>query len=131
MVSRETLFHAAVAGVALLLALVTTWAFPDAGSTVRALALMVLYGLVYAGGHLLLALRGRDGSVPVSARWRFVALVAVLVVLGAVAYLTDPVDAGPVTTDDLLGAVGVGAAVAYLAVEGVSGYRASVADRRS
>jgi uncharacterized membrane protein (UPF0182 family) len=131
MVSRETLFHAAVAGLVLLVALATTWVFPDTDSTLRALVLMVLYGLVYAGGHLFLALRGRDGSVPVSARWRFVALVGFLVVLGAVAYLTDPVDVGPVTTDDLLGAAGVGAAVAYLAVEGVSGYRASVVDQRS
>lgn len=125
MVSRDTKYHA-LAVVTAVGSLVVLQAFvPGDGPALQAVTLVVLYGLVLGGAHLALALRGEDGLVPVASRWRFLRLVAVLLALGAVAIVTDPVPVGPVTSFDLLAVIAGVAVVAYLAVEARDGYRES------
>ncbi|MFB6196620.1 MAG: hypothetical protein ABEI80_10645 [Haloplanus sp.] len=122
MVSRDTTVHAAVvaASVAALLAL--SWTFPDADGPVLTLVVLVLYGFVLAGAHLFLAWLGEDGVVPVSSRWRFVGVVAGVLVLGGVSLVTDPVSLGPVSSDFVFAVLAVAGILAYWVLEARSGY---------
>lgn len=126
MVSRDTKYHALAVVTAVGSLVVLQTLVPEGGGLVgRAVAFVVLYGLVLGGAHLALALRGEDGLVPVASRWRFLRLVAVLLSLGAVAIVTDPVPVGPVTSFDLLAAAAGVAVVGYLTAEARGGYRES------
>jgi len=83
------------------------------------------YVVVFAGSHIYLALRGDGDSVPVSARWRFVALVVV-----AVIGMVIGVSAGSVTVVGVRLSTVVGLSVALLFVgywlyEAREGYRGS------
>ncbi|MEF8853196.1 MAG: hypothetical protein V5A28_12400 [Haloarculaceae archaeon] len=122
MVSRDTTVHAAVVTVSVAALLALGWAFPDVAPPVLTLALLVLYGFVLAGAHLFLAWRGEGGAVPVSSRWRFVGVVAGVLVLGGISLLTDPVSLGPVSSDSVLAALAVAGILAYWLLEARSGY---------
>ncbi|MFB6150946.1 MAG: hypothetical protein ABEJ40_03985 [Haloarculaceae archaeon] len=127
MVSTDTAVHVAVLTVAVASLFVLDAVFAGStGAVPQAATFLVLNGLVLAGAHFLLAVLGRDGLVPVDARWRFVGAVAVLLALGTVGILTDPVSLGPVTTDELLAALGVLTMLGYLVSEARAGYRESV-----
>jgi len=122
MVSKDTTVHAAVVAVSIAALLVLSWTFPDVESPVLTFAVLVLYGFVLAGAHLFLAWLGEDGIVPTTSRWRFVGLVAGVVVLAAVAVLTDPISLGPVSSDFVLAVVAIAGILAYWVLEANSGY---------
>jgi len=71
------------------------------------------------------SVRGEDGLVPVSARWRYLAALVVfalaLVAIGTGGGRT----LGPVSLETVGTVVAALAVVGYLAVESVSGYRAT------
>lgn len=125
MVSRDTSVHAGVVAVSIAALLVLSWLFPDAESSIVTFAVLVCYGFVLAGAHLFLAWLGDDGVVPVSSRWRFVGLVAGVVVLAAVAVSTEPVSIGPVSSDFVLAVVAVAGILVYWVLEAGSGYEAA------
>ena len=122
MVSRDTRVHAAVVAVSILALLAFSWAFPDTESPVLVFAVLVVYGFILAGAHLFLAWLGEDGVVPVSSRWRFVGIVAGVLLLGAISLVTDPVQLGPVSSDFVLAVVAVAGILVYWVLEASSGY---------
>jgi hypothetical protein len=122
MVSSDTAVHAAVVAVSIAALLVLNWAFPNLDSSVLTFVGLVCYGFVLGGAHLVLAVLGTDGVVPVTSRWRFVGLVAGVVGLAAVSAFTDPVPLGPVSSDLVLGVVAVAGILAYWVLEAASGY---------
>ena len=122
MVSSDTTVHAAVVAVSIVTLLALNWAFPGVESSVLTFLGLVCYGFVLAGAHLVLAVLGRDGVVPVASRWRFVGLVAGVVGLAAVSAFTDPVPLGPVSSDLVLAVLAVTGLLAYWALEAASGY---------
>jgi len=72
---------------------------------------------VFGGAHLYYAVRGEDGTVPVTARWRYVGLLAVLLAVGALVAVGGARTLGTV--------VAVLALATYVLTESVAGYRAS------
>ncbi|WP_415382750.1 hypothetical protein [Halosimplex sp. TS25] len=128
MVSRDTAVHVTVVALAFASLAALSPSVFDAESPFAVVALVAFNGVVLAGAHLYLAWRGEDGLVPVSARWRFVAAVGVVVVLGATAAVTEPVAVGPVTTDGLLTALAGVVAAGYLLLEARAGYRDSTGE---
>jgi hypothetical protein len=122
MVSRDTRVHAAVVAVSILVLLALNWAFPDTESPVLVFAVILVYGFILAGAHLFLAWLGESGVVPVASRWRFVGVVAGVLLLGAISLVTDPVQLGPVTTDFVLAVVAVSGILVYWVLEASSGY---------
>jgi len=122
MVSRDTRVHAAVVAVSILVLLALSWAFPDTESPVLVFASLIVYGFVLAGAHLFLAWLGEGGVVPVSSRWRFVGIVAGVLLLGAISLVTDPVQMGPVSSDFVLSVVAVAGILVYWVLEASSGY---------
>lgn len=126
MVSRETKVHviAVVLGIGALVVVSVTGI---AGSFLgRVLATALMYGLMFAGGHLYFALRGEGGTVPVRSRWRFVALAGAAIVLVSIATGAGNVTVGTVQIRTLAGWGFLGVLVAYFVVEGIAGYRESV-----
>lgn len=122
MVSRDTTVHAAVVAVSIAALLALSWAFPGVESPVLAVGVLVCYGFVLAGAHFFLAWRGEDGVVPVTSRWRFVGVVAGVLVLGAVSLVTDSVSFGPVSSDFVLAVLALVGILAYWVLEARSGY---------
>lgn len=126
MVSRETGVHVVcvVAGFAALAGLTlagVTESFPG-----QVLAIGLFYGLTLGGSHLYFALRGDDEMVPVTSRWRFVALVTAMTVL-AVAVISGPdAEIAGIAVVSLAGWTFAVLLVAYFLVEGVAGYRQSM-----
>lgn len=126
MISRDTAVHVAVLALAVGSLAVLAVVAPDGrGRVPRVVAFVAFNGLVLAGAHLYLAARGEAGMVPVASRWRFVGFVGVLLALGSLALLTDPVALGPVSSDAVLAGFAVLSAVVYLAAEALDGYRES------
>ena len=124
MVSRDTVVHVVVASLAIVLLVLADVA--GLGITEGATAGVVFiafYGVILGGAHLVLALLGEDGMIPVEARWRYVtALAVVLVGAGLVAY-GGTSSIGPLEIRTLgYALVGI-TAVVYVVVEGVAGYR--------
>ncbi|MFP8957459.1 hypothetical protein ACLI4Y_12070 [Natrialbaceae archaeon A-CW3] len=124
MVSRDTVVHVVVASLAIVLLVLADVA--GLGITEGATAGVVFiafYGMILGGAHLVLALLGEDGMIPVEARWRYVtALAVVLVGAGLVAY-GGTSSIGPLEFRTLgYALVGI-TAVVYVVVEGLAGYR--------
>lgn len=126
MVSRDTRVHLAAIGAAVVLLAVTSLLSLDSGTHLA--VGIVAYGVVVAGAHAYLAWRGEDGLVPVAARRRFVAAVALLLALGAAGALGPDGRLLGVPYDSVLAGVGVLVALAYLLYEARDGYLASRAD---
>jgi hypothetical protein len=125
MVSRDTAVHAVVVAVAIAALFALNLSFPDLDGSVLTVAVLGCYGLVLGGAHLFLAWSGDDGLVPVASRWRFVGVVAGVVVLGVTSLVTDPVSLGPVSSDAVLTVVAVTGVLGYWALEARSGYAES------
>jgi hypothetical protein len=124
MLSRDTTVHLTVVALAMVGLTAALWLPSD--PAVMAVAFAGYNGAILAGAHLYLAWRGEDGIVPVASRWRFVAAVAAVLSLAALAFVTDPVSLGPVTSDAVLRGGAAVVAVAYLVVEARDGYRDSI-----
>ncbi|QPV62216.1 hypothetical protein I7X12_15935 [Halosimplex litoreum] len=124
MVSRDTSVHLVV--VALAMAGLTAALWLPSDPAVMAVAFAGYNATVLAGAHLYLAWRGEDGLVPVASRWRFVAAVAAVLSLVALAAFTDPVSIGPVSSDAVLRGSAAVVALTYLVVEARDGYRESL-----
>ncbi|WIV68082.1 hypothetical protein [Natrialbaceae archaeon AArc-T1-2] len=126
MVSRETIVHvcAVLLAVFLLFALEYAGILPETGPAPVWVALL-FYGLVFGGAHLYLALRGEGGIVPVEARWRYLAMLVVL--LGAGAVIVSAGDRSIVGVE--LESVGIAVVVltvlVYFVDEAVAGYRSA------
>jgi len=130
MVSKDTTVHVAVVVLAVvsLVVLATVFeSFYRSGNPeiARAITFVVLNGLVLAGAHLVLALRGEDGVVPLEARWRYLALLAIVFTSGAVAAYGQDTTVGPVELRDLGVGVALLAVLVYAVAEFASGYRTS------
>ncbi|MCU4799552.1 hypothetical protein OB920_04090 [Halobacteria archaeon HArc-gm2] len=126
MLSRETRVHVlcVVVGVAAFGVLAVTSITETPGGQV--LAIGVFYGLSHAGAHLYFALRGEDGMIPVSSRWRFVGVVAALVVLMVVLATAREIEIAGVTVGSIAGWTYGFLVIAYFLVEGVAGYRQTI-----
>lgn len=127
MVSRDTSVHivAVLTGVSVLL-LSEMVLHPGGTSTVVSGAIALLfYALVLGGSHLYLALRGEGGMVPVDARWRYVALIAVMLSGAAVALYGNDVTVASVELRTIGAGVGGLAVVTYFVSEILDGYRAT------
>jgi hypothetical protein len=125
MVSRERVVHASAVflGILVLLAAESVFDIGSESPVLSGAVIVLFYGLVLGGAHLYFALRGEDGIVPVESRWRYVALLAVLLGSGAVAAYGQDTAVGPLD----LRSVGVAtlAILAYVVSEVTSGYRSS------
>ena len=124
MVSRDTAVQAVAVVAATTLAVLSTQ-FGSAPSGIALLLGAASSVVVFAGSHVYLALRGDGETVPVAARWRFVALVvlAVATMVVGFAYGTVTVAGTPLST--LLGPVVAALFVGYWLYEARDGYRAS------
>ncbi len=128
MVSRDTAVHAVVVAVAIAALFALNLSLPDLDGSVLTVAVLGCYGLVLGGAHLFLAWSGDDGLVPAASRWRFVGVVAGVVLLGATSLVTDPVSLGPVSSDVVLTVVAVTGVLGYWALEARSGYAESTSE---
>lgn len=126
MVSRDTIVHtcAVVLAIAVLLG-VEYYDVGTNGGPAPVPVFLLFYGLVLGGAHLYLAVRGEDGLVPVEARWRYVAMLAVLLGAGAVIFYGGDRTVGTVRLEQVgFGIVAV-TILGYFLTESVAGYRAS------
>lgn len=109
----------------------TSWAVQSYGLSNAAFtaANVVFNVLVFGGAHLYLAARGEGGSVPVDARWRFLAFLGVVAAAALLAVAFGSSVEAALSVD--VRALGVGfvvvAGVAYLVVEVRSSYRDAMA----
>ncbi|WP_436344828.1 hypothetical protein [Natronorubrum sp. FCH18a] len=126
MVSRDTSVHvgAVLLGIAVLVMVEYVGIGPAEGPTPVSVFLL-FYGLVLGGAHFYLAVRGEDGLVPVDARWRYVAMLAVLLVAGAVVFYGGERTVATVELEMVGLAAIVLTLLAYFVSESVAGYRAS------
>ncbi|USZ70457.1 hypothetical protein [Natronosalvus halobius] len=125
MVSRDTRVHLVAIALAIaIFAVVSRFDFATDGPE-HLVAFLVSYGIIFGGAHLYLAARGDDGMIPTASRWRYVAVVAVFLLVGALLWVAGDAALGPVTVRQIGLAVLTLTALVYLAVESVSGYRAT------
>ncbi|MCU4740430.1 hypothetical protein OB955_01605 [Halobacteria archaeon AArc-m2/3/4] len=126
MVSRDTAVHICAVVAAFLLLVVIEYAGAGSGADPAPFPVFLLfYGLVLGGAHLYLAIRGESGLVPVEARWRYVAMLAVLLGAGAVIFYGGDRTVGTVRLEQLGFAIVVVTIVAYFLTESIAGYRES------
>jgi hypothetical protein len=123
MVSRDTTIHIVAVTIALIVLAVATDSNLATGPMATA-AVLLFYGLVLGGAHLYLALRDKDGMIPVESRWRYLAMLTVLLGVGAVIIYE-----GERTIATLkLESIGVGIIIftllVYFIVESAASYRA-------
>ena len=124
MVSRDTAVQIPAVVVATVLAGLSVQFGP--GTTGASLLLgAASYVVVFAGGHAYLALRGDGESVPVAARWRFVALVVAAVAALVVGFSLRGVRVGAIRLTTVLGLCVATLFAGYWLYEARSGYRAS------
>jgi len=128
--SERTVHFAAVALAFAVLA-GTSWAvqsseLSDAAFTASNVVFNVL---VFGGAHLYLAARGEGGSVPVDARWRFLAFLGAVAVAALLAVAFGGRVEAALGVDVRVLGVGfaVVAGVAYLVVEARASYRDAMA----
>ena len=123
---RETTVHGAIVFVAVSAVVVAdyTGILPESGP-VAGVVSMLVFGAIFGGAHLYYAVRGEDGTVPVTARWRYVGLLAVLLAVGTLVTVGGDRSLGPVSARTVGTVVGVLALATYVLTESVAGYRAS------
>ena len=126
MLSRETAVHVSAVSVALAILVAASYADVGVDDGPAWVAFFVLfYGLVLGGAHLYFALRGEDGMIPVEARWRYVATLAVVLVSVAIVASAGDRTVGALEVRTVAGAVAGLAIAVYLGIESVAGYRAT------
>ncbi|MFP8889826.1 hypothetical protein ACLI4U_08635 [Natrialbaceae archaeon A-CW2] len=126
MLSRETAVHAVIVAVTI----VSFVLLDRAGVAVfdgpsAAVAFVAFYAILLGGAHLVFALQGVDGMIPVDARWRY--LAALVVVLGgsALVFYGEGLAVGPLELSTLGYAIVAVTVIGYVVIEGVAGYRAT------
>jgi hypothetical protein len=129
--TNERSVHFTAVALAFAVLAGTSWAvqaygLSDAAFTAANVAFNVL---VFGGAHLYLAARGEGGSVPVDARWRFLAFLGVVAAAALIAVAFGPSVEAALGVD--VRALGVGfvvvVGVAYLAIEARASYRDAMA----
>ena len=124
MLSTETRIHVGAVSLAIVVVAVASvtgvLSEPGLASSITGL---IAYGLLFGGGHLYLAVRGEDGLVPVAARWRYLAMLGILLGTGGLLLLGSERQVGPIAVETVGTAVVVGTIVGYFLVEGIAGYR--------
>mgnify|MGYP000227021030 CR=1 FL=1 len=126
MVSRETRLQLVVGTVATLLLFVAATLLETSGfSTLLGAVVLVYYGLLFGGTHLYLAWRGEGGSVPVDSRWRFLVVLAALLVLGAIGAFGPDGRVAGIRFDAVLAWIGVVILLGYWVLEARDGYLAN------
>lgn len=124
MVSRDTKVHLVAVALALGTYILVASFLPAAlSSWEAAIGLFIFQGIGFGGAHLYLAIRGEGGMVPPDARWRYVAvLTLVMVAVGVSIYAGDrtvaDVDLVWFSRSFILVVV-----VVYLVVEAIESYR--------
>jgi len=124
--SRETAVHGVFVFVAVSAVVVAeyTGILPESGPAAGVVSVLVL-GAIFGGAHLYYAIRSKDGTVPVAARWRYVGLLTALLVVGTLVTVGGDRSLGPVGVGTTGTVVGVLALATYLVTESVAGYRSS------
>lgn len=93
--------------------------------SVGAAGSVVFNAIVFGGAHLYLAARGKDGSVPVASRWRFLAFLGAVVVAAVAVVMVGGETEAAMGVDAR--SVGYGfvlvIGLAYLVTEARAGYR--------
>jgi hypothetical protein len=124
MVSTETKVHVGAASLAILVVAVASLMGILAESGLASgITALIAYGLLFGGGHLYLAVRGEEGTVPVEARWRYLAMLGILLGTGGLVLVGSGRQVGPIAVETIGTAVVVGTIVGYFLVEGIAGYR--------
>ncbi|WP_435551338.1 hypothetical protein [Natrinema sp. CGMCC1.2065] len=85
--------------------------------------LLVFYGIALGGGHLYLALRNEGSDVPPSARWRYLAVLIILLVAGAALAVNGEQTIATIELRTIGRAVIGVTIVGYVLTEAVDGYR--------
>lgn len=130
MVSRDTTVHIGAVLLAMFVFFLLQFLGSEVGTDgVSVVVFLLVYGLVFGGSHLYLALRGDDGMVPVGARWRYLAMVAVLLVTGAVSLTVGTQTVGGIEVNTIVLLVAVVTLVSYFVTENISSYRESAGER--
>lgn len=126
MVSRDTIVHtcAVVLAIAVLLG-VEHYDVGTDGGPAPVPVFLLFYGLVLGGAHLYLAIRGEDGIVPVEARWRYVAMLAILLGAGAVIFYGGDRTVAAVELEQFGFAIVAVTIIGYFLTESIAGYRES------
>ncbi|QCS43776.1 hypothetical protein [Natrinema versiforme] len=126
MVSRDTAAHIGACCLAVLVLLVAASFDVGTGTGPVAIAVALLVnGLLFGGGHLYLAIRRADGTVPPDTRWRYVAMLGVLLGGGAIVLYAGDRTIGPVTLETVWLPLFVLIVCSYVLSEAIAGYRAS------
>lgn len=90
---------------------------------------MVSLGLFFGGGHLYLAIKGHDGMVPSDARWRYLAMLAALLVGGTIVTYAGDWTIGAVRLETVWTPGSVLIVGGYLIAETIAAYRDSRAEQ--
>ena len=126
MVSRETKVQFVVATIAMASLVGVQVLVPDPPWWLLVLGGLVFYGLIFGGTHAYFLLRGDTEGVALTARKRFLALLAALLVLIPLAFVAGPQRIGPLQLRPAVTAVILGVVVWYFVAEGRAGYRATM-----
>ncbi len=126
--SRDTRVQIVIGlATVVLFALAAATDVADDGPTAVAFV-VAIYGLLFGGAHLYLAIRGEDGMIPVAARWRYLAALAVVLGCGAILLMDIDWAVGSIALETVALWVLLATVAVYVVVEGVAGYRATRAD---
>ena len=126
MVSRDTTVHiaAVMMGVVVLFLSERYTIGPETGSAPIA-GFLLFYGLVLGGAHFYLAVRGEGGMIPVAARWRYVAMLAVLLGTGAMIFYGGDRTVATVSLSTIGLVVIILTLVIYFFTESIAGYESA------
>lgn len=122
MLTRDTAIHLSAVLIAFAVLIAAATIAPATNDPVYVLALLAFYALVFGGAHAYLAWRGEGGMVPVDSRWRFVAVLGLVLVFGGIGALGPDGRISGVSVDAILVAVGGLVALAYFVAEVREGY---------
>jgi len=94
---------------------------------IEALLITLYNAAIFGGAHVYFVLRGGGGDYTLTARKRVLALLAALFVLLPAAVVVGDRAVGPIPVRPVLFVAIVGVVLWYLVVEGIAGYRATMA----
>jgi len=128
MLSRETKVQAGAAAVGLVVLGVGATRLDLSVWWTQPLLVGLFEAIVFGGGHLYFVLRGGGGSVSLTARRRFLWLILAFLTLVPLVVLAGERTLGPLGVRRVLMWALGGITVVYLFLEGIAGYRATMAE---